>query len=75
MTDPLQKAVAKELKARPVACMGFTVRPSNPDSSSRGHAEQVLARSVVCRNCHKRKPKRGGWSQACEADDRLFMGG
>lgn len=51
---------------------------SNPDSSTRGHKEVRLSRKIIyCAACKRDKPKRGGWSFACEprAHAREFMGG
>lgn len=38
---------------------------ANPDSSTRGHNEQTLAKRIYCPACGKTKPKRGGWSEQC----------
>jgi hypothetical protein len=56
-----------------ISLPSFRVVP-NPQSSTRGHKEQGLAKSVVCQSCHARKPKRGGWSHPCPGDTRKFWG-
>ena len=50
----------------------FAAKP-NPHAS-RGHVELYDDDGVWCDGCHEDKP-RGGWSESCPNDHRVFTGG